>query len=301
MKKTDWPIRWDLLLRYRLIEIIALWEGRLTTNHICHSFGIGRQQASKDINTYLRELAPGNLVYDRHLKGYVPSSQFRPRVTTGKVSEYQDLLSRQDSLSSTFESLDLSVSESTIVRGPQRIIRPEVMRAVIAATRQGRIMKAEYASLSPARTQQQSLEPHTLVCVGNSWHVRAWCDKNREFRDFALSRFRGTPEVLRQKSRNTIKQDTDWNREIAIVLMPDSRLNPDQQEIVAADYGMRDHRLELGTRAALAPYVMSRMGLGLDHQHPDPMTQQLELVNEEQLGIAESARERAIKAVAGLN
>ena len=38
MKKTDWPIRWDLLLRYRLIETIALWEGRLTTNHICHSF-----------------------------------------------------------------------------------------------------------------------------------------------------------------------------------------------------------------------------------------------------------------------
>ncbi|WP_150911918.1 WYL domain-containing protein [Marinobacter halotolerans] len=301
MKKTDWPIRWDLLLRYRLIEIIALWEGRLTTNHICHSFGIGRQQASKDINTYLRELAPGNLVYDRHLKGYVPSSQFKPRVTTGQVSEYQDLLSRQDSLSSTFESLDLSVSESTIVRGPQRIIRPEVMRAVIAATRQGRVMKADYASLSPAQTQHQSLEPHTLVCVGNSWHVRAWCDKNREFLDFALSRFRGTPEVLRQKSRNTINQDTDWNREIAIVLMPDSRLNPDQQEIVAADYGMQDHRLEFGTRAALAPYVMSRMGLGLDHQHPDPMTQQLELVNEEQLGIAESARERAIKAVAGLS
>lgn len=81
MKKTDWPIRWDLLLRYRLIETIALWEGRLTTNHICHSFGIGRQQAS--INTALRELAPGNLVYDRHLKGYVPAEKFRPVVTGG--------------------------------------------------------------------------------------------------------------------------------------------------------------------------------------------------------------------------
>jgi len=42
--------RWDSLLRYRAIEIIALWEGRLTTNHLCDSFGIGRQQASKDIN-----------------------------------------------------------------------------------------------------------------------------------------------------------------------------------------------------------------------------------------------------------
>ncbi len=300
MKKTDWPIRWDLLLRYRLIEIVALWEGRLTTNHICHSFGIGRQQASKDINTYLRELGPDNLVYDRHLKGYVPTGHFRPKVTTGQVSEYQDLLSRQDSLSNTFESLDLSVAESTIVRGPQRIIRPEVMRAVVAATRQGRVLKAEYASLSPARVQQQTLEPHTLVCVGNSWHVRAWCDQNREFRDFALSRFRGNPELLRQRSRNNLLQDDDWNRQITIVLMPDSRLNADQQDIIAADYGMHGQRLELNTRAALAPYLLSRMGLGLDHQHPDPMTQQLELVNEEQLGIAESARERSIKAVAGL-
>lgn len=301
MKKTDWPIRWDLLLRYRLIEIIALWEGRLTTNHICHSFGIGRQQASKDINTYLRELAPGNLVYDRHLKGYVPSDNFKPKVTTGQVSEYQDFLARQDSLSNTFDSLDLNNSESTILRGPQRIIRPEVMRAVVAATRQGRILKAEYASLSPARVQQQTLEPHTLVSVGNSWHLRAWCDKNREFRDFALSRFRGTPSVLRQKSRNTRQQDDDWNRQVTMVLMPDSRLNEDQQEIIAADFGMQDQRLELSTRAALAPYLLSRMGLGLDHQHSDPMTQQLELVNEEQLGLAESARERAIKAVAGLS
>ena len=40
---ADWPLRWDLLLRYRLIEVIALWEGRLTTNHLVRAFGIGRQ------------------------------------------------------------------------------------------------------------------------------------------------------------------------------------------------------------------------------------------------------------------
>ncbi len=301
MKKTDWPIRWDLLLRYRLIEIIALWEGRLTTNHICHSFGIGRQQASKDINTYLRELAPGNLVYDRHLKGYVPSAAFAPKVTTGEVSEYQDLLARQDSLSNTFESLNINLTDSTILRGPQRVVRPDVMRAAVAATRQKRVFKAEYASLSAAKTVEQTLEPHTLVCVGQSWHLRAWCDRNREFRDFSLSRFRGTPEVMRQKIRHTPSQDDDWNRRVSVVLQPDRRLNEDQQAIIAADFGMTDHRLELSTRAALVPYMLSRMGLGMDHQHPDPMTQQLELANEEQIGLAESARERAIKAVAGLN
>ena len=137
MKKTEWPIRWDLLLRYRLIETIALWEGRLITNHICHSFGIGRQQASKDINTYLRELAPGNLVYDRHLKGYVPAAKFRPVVTRGMVSEYLDLLARQQSLSNTFASLDIGLPDSIVVPDPNRFIAPETMRAVVAATRQG--------------------------------------------------------------------------------------------------------------------------------------------------------------------
>jgi hypothetical protein len=40
------------------------------------SFGISRQQASKDINTYINDHAPKNLEYDKHLKGYVPSKQF---------------------------------------------------------------------------------------------------------------------------------------------------------------------------------------------------------------------------------
>ena len=56
-RSTRWPFRWDLLLRYRFIEIIALWEGRLTTRHLCNTFGIGRQQASKDFNKRMADRA----------------------------------------------------------------------------------------------------------------------------------------------------------------------------------------------------------------------------------------------------
>ncbi len=59
-------VRWDLALRYRLIETVAWWEGRLTTGHLMQSFGISRQQASKDINSYIAEYAPKNLEYDKH-------------------------------------------------------------------------------------------------------------------------------------------------------------------------------------------------------------------------------------------
>lgn len=51
-KQSIEQVRWDLALRYRLIETVAWWEGRLTTGHLIQSFGISRQQASKDINTY---------------------------------------------------------------------------------------------------------------------------------------------------------------------------------------------------------------------------------------------------------
>ena len=54
--------RWEQLLRYRYIELISLWEGRLTTRKLCETFGIGRQQANKDLSNYRRALKRGDLV-----------------------------------------------------------------------------------------------------------------------------------------------------------------------------------------------------------------------------------------------
>jgi hypothetical protein len=56
-----------------LIETVAWWQGRLTTEHLIRSFGISRQQASKEINTYINEHTPENLTFGKQLKGYAPS------------------------------------------------------------------------------------------------------------------------------------------------------------------------------------------------------------------------------------
>ena len=62
---------------------------------------------------------------------------------------------------------------------------------------------------------------------------------------------------------------------------------------------MTNGLLHIETRAALAPYVLSRLGITYENSHPDPLVQQLELANPDQLGFG-SKRERALKAVAGL-
>ncbi len=298
MKKTEWPIRWDLLLRYRLIEIIALWEGRLTTNHLCHGFGIGRQQASKDINTYLRELAPDNLSYDRHLKGYVPTRDFRPVVTQGNSDEYLDLLARNQSLSQTFESLDVALPASTVLAVPKPMAEPSVVRALVAATRQGRRIEAEYFSLSRPEGNRYLIEPHTLVYSGQRWHLRGWSERDSEFRDFVLSRFRGTPAILNERSRHTIHQDDLWNRQVTVELRPDRRLTPDQQAIIARDFGMSGRRLTLQTRAALVGYMLALVGIRANGTDPDPLVQQVELANREALKPWIASREIAREAMA---
>lgn len=287
MKKTEWPIRWDLLLRYRLIEIISLWEGRLTTNHICHGFGIGRQQASKDINTYLRELAPENLEYDRHLKGYVPTSQFKPVVTRGHGSEYLDLIARNQTLSDTFESLNIDLPHNLVLQGTPHRASPDVVRTLATAARQGRRVEAGYVSMNQPEPEQYTLEPHTLVFSGQSWHVRAWCEQSRSFGDFLLSRFRGTPRLPGSRNRHTVHQDENWQRQVTIELRPDPRLTPWQQAIIATDYGMdnvhEQPRLRLTSRAALVPYTLALAGLRSASPDPDPVVQQIELANQEAL------------------
>ena len=279
---TLWPYRWDHLLRYRYIEIISLWEGRLTTGHLTRTFGIGRQQASKDINHYARDIAPGNLIYDKYLKGYKPTAEFEPRVTQGTADEYLHLMTRDEQLMGVFESLPLTTANVEQIRPPMRQVAPEILRPMIQAARQGRRLEVDYVSLQHPDREGRIIVPHTLVFTGYRWHVRAWCEKNRDFRDFVLSRFRGEADLLDESDRSE-NQDERWQQRVTLSITPDPRLSEDQREVVATDYGMTDHRLTLETRGTLVTYLLQRLQLDSEGVHENPLAQQIVLENRDDL------------------
>ncbi|MGL4565157.1 MAG: helix-turn-helix transcriptional regulator, partial [Halioglobus sp.] len=242
--EQQWPFRWELLLRYRFIETIALWEGRLTTRHLCDTFGIGRQQASKDINNYLRQVGPGNLEYDKFLKGYKPAAGFRPMVTQGLADEYLHLMARNNELMNVFESLSLNMANVEVLSQPVRDVKPEVLRPIMQAARQQKRLDVDYVSLNHPDREGRIIVPHTLVYTGMRWHVRAWCEKNQEYRDFVLSRFRGIPEIM-DDSPHGADGDGEWKTRVTIRIAPDPRLTRDQQEVVETDFGMENGVLEV--------------------------------------------------------
>lgn len=273
-----WPYRWDLLLRYRFIEVIALWEGRLTTRHLIETFGIGRQQASKDINTYNREVGPGNLEYDKYLKGYSPSAAFKPAVTSGNAEEYLQLLANRSELHRTFSSLALPLGHTEVLEPPTRPVSHQVLRPLLTAARDQQRIEVDYVSVNNPDREGRIIAPHTLVWTGLRWHVRGWCEKNRDFRDFVLSRFRGTPEII-GPADHSVSDDSGWNQQINLELMPDPRLNAAQQEVIATDFGMTDGRLSINVRARLVPYLLQLLNINAGEPLADPKAQQVLIAN----------------------
>ena len=275
-------VRWDLALRYRLIETVAWWEGRLTTGHLIQSFGISRQQASKDINTYINEHAPRNLTYDKQRKGYVPSKQFKPLFIDDSASAYLHLLYQNNERAPHIDGLALAYAHTKVLEVPDRPIRPEILRPLLAACRDGLRLEIEYVSLNTPNVEIRLIAPHTLVYSGMRWHVRAYCEKNRQYRDFVLSRLRGDPDLL-DASENTRELDEDWNTEVPIIFTPDSRLNAAQQCIIETDFGMTEGKLVVSSRKALVKYVLARYQVDPRNQATNPEAQQIVVSNIKEL------------------
>ena len=274
--------RWEQLLRYRYIELIALWEGRLTTRQLCETFGIGRQQANKDLTSYRRGLTRGDLVYDAVAKYYSPSEDFAPPLTQGLASEYLQMAAQQSDVQQILGELPVASANVEVIAAPLREVPASLLRPIIRAMAESRRIDVDYVSLNNPDREGRIIVPHTLVWTGYRWHVRAWCEKNLDFRDFVLSRFRGDADLM-DASDHTEADDQAWHTHVTLEITPDNRLTPDQQEVIAHDYGMTNGQLKLTVRAKLAPYLLQLLNLNVGKQLEDARAQQIVLANYDEI------------------
>lgn len=246
-------IKWDQILRFRLIEIIVLWEGRLTTNHLRDAFKIGRQQASRDINKYKSLFLHEQITLDQKIKGYIPTNNFKPKFTQGIADEYLSFLHQQKSADNCFEFFNLGNAETVVLNVPGRHVSPTVIRRLITAARECRRVDVEYISLNSGKIKGRVITPHTLIFDGVRWHVRAHCEDRSRYIDLVLSRFRNEPDLM-NKSDHTQAKDNEWNQIVNLTLIPNPNLNLAQQEIIAHDYNMSDGKLTFNARVPLVRY-----------------------------------------------
>ncbi len=222
------------------------------------------------------------MTYDKQLKGYVPSKQFKPKFIDDSASAYLHLLYQNNERAPHIDGLALAYAHTKVLEVPDRPIRPEVLRPLLKACRDGLRLETEYVSLNTPQVDIRLIAPHTLVYTGMRWHVRAYCEKNRQYRDFVLSRLRGEPELL-DKSENIAAKDEDWNSEIPVIIAPDERLDKAQRAIIEADFGMIDGQLVVPSRKALVKYVLQRYQIDPKNLNPNPEAQQIVVSNLKEL------------------
>jgi len=278
-------LSWERLAQFHLIEVIALWEGRLTSNHLQQAFSIGRSKASEIFGAY-QQCVPGNICHNTQARGYVPEESFAPRFSQGLVHEYLDLLHKSPLCDSHYFALQTGRAPIDRLQPLTRPVNPDAVRVIIQAVREKKRISACYRSLSKPDGGERLMAPHTLVSAAGRWHVRAFCEDSRVFKDFMLHRFVAVPEI--ETDRLEIadpSRDKEWGHQVEMVLVPNPALSPLQQQLVADDYAMGTARqLRLKVRAPLVKYMAVELRIDSPEQtRENPNAHQLDLANRDEL------------------
>lgn len=239
------PSEFPYTVRQRLehIERCLLWKGELQRADMVDYFGINPAQAAADFRDYMLA-APGNMDYNKSRKRYVPLPTFAPKfINPSSVDD--------------FEGMSSSVLEVETWPLPHRAVSPKSLQGVIKAISSHDALEVRYQSMSDPEPSWRWLSPHAFASDGERWHVRAFCHKRKEFRDFVLSRIIDTRNSKASDADSS--KDADWHTFVTVVLKPNPQLSEAQQSAIASEYRMpRSHQLELCLRRSMLFYLKAK-------------------------------------------
>jgi hypothetical protein len=261
---------------HHLIELLAYWEGIVNTTVLIKHIHMSRQQTQKYLKSY-QQCHSDNLFSNKSLKGFTPNKNFIAHYINGDVNQYLDWITSQSPVLAKTQQLSY-----TVLTIPKRPVSPLVMRGLVAAIKHKKRLDVEYTSLSSPQNEGRIIQPHVFVKTGLRWHLRAYCEDKKQFRDFVLSRFRGTPELL-STATHPGELDHTWHTLVPLIFQPDHRLDPEQKSLIEQDYQMQNGQLVVNTRAALAQYLLKELQVNTKFHDEKAEAQQLVLVNKDDI------------------
>lgn len=256
------------LHRTRTVWALLAWEGELRNSRLAELFGVGSMQVSRIISDF-RDDYPDAI--ERQMYAWLPRAGVRPPEGLGELKDY------------------LAIANVPVIRpawledGTLWFFRPDPITfgMLARACKLGLGVRAQYASMSSGKTSTRDLYPHTLVQLGQRWHVRAWCATRLEYRDFNLGRI-SNPQRLDHPRPAEAPADAFWLRRMQVRLRPHRNLSEAQQMIIRAEYfgGAAGSVTEVS--AALLHYWVNEARAAIDPIRQQPPEYLLEVHEPEQ-------------------
>lgn len=264
MSNTTNPEAWAAQERLRFIERSLWWRGQVKRKDLRELFGISLAQASSDLQRYL-EINPTAARYDLKAKSYRGEPGMGCIYHTPHLEDALSLFlpDQGDGMvgrpTATSPAGFRPGSRVTGVSLPLRRATPLVERATFYAVWANMRLRIDYGSLSGKReVGTRQIVPHAFAHDGYRWHVRAWCEKNLDYRDFVLSRIREI-EWPTESAPTDLPNDFDWETFDELILAPNPDLSDKLRESVAWDFGMIGGYLRLKVRRAMRNYTLMHL------------------------------------------
>lgn len=255
---------WGLERRLQFIDFRLRWEGNINRTDLTTFFGLSIPQASLDISKYT-EIAPNNLFYDRSAKTYVATPSYRPVYPQSSALRYlEELLAMRSGVLEPDASFIGSAPEVDWSHTPSIAIDEQTVTTLVKAIRKKLAVWVSYQSLLHYEATLSLISPHALAHDGFRWYVRAFCNTQQQFCNFALNRILRIDGI--EPSVEEPATDKHWQTHVTLILAPHPSLSPVQKRILELDYGMKEGEASLRCRQAFLRHTLKRLGLQTKEQ-----------------------------------
>lgn len=252
-------------LRIHQLELLLKWEGQIGNARLRELFGFKSVRASQWLKEF-KDFRP-------HWTEWVSAT----KTLNATYQFYTDI--KKDNSFSLSEYLTLVGAPSTTHNENQNVValgfpeitspNPRFFGILSIAARLGREVEITYSSMGEPTPHTRIIAPHSIVKAGPRWHIRAYSQHNKQFRDYTLGRISNV-KLLKETSQFSLKDDKDWLTEVKIRLVAHPELSVDQSNVIRLEYFANTSARVTICRGPLINYFIKDIGAAINLEKQKP-------------------------------
>lgn len=260
--------------RLHLMELLLRWEGQIGNARLRQMLGLSSIRASQWLREF-REYQPNWTQWNSISRSFNATPEFyrdKHEDDSGSLAKYLSLVGLPATADS--ESQHVVVAAFPDITTPN----PYIFAVLSSASRMGRAVEVTYRSMRDPAPHKRIISPHSIIRAGRSWHVRAYCELNKQFCDYTLGRI-SHAVLLDQPAGSLIGDDKDWATEVPVRLIAHPGLSQEQQAVICFEYFKDTSSRTTTCRVPLVNYYIQDVRAAIDIETQRPPEYQLAIGN----------------------
>lgn len=265
--------------RIAQLELLLTWEGRLGNARLREVLGLTTVRASQWIREF-REEHPAWTQWDSVTRTFEATAEFYREKSQGDAESLTKYLSLVG-----LPSAGGTVNQPVVVTAYTEIATPKpyIFALLSNAARLNRAVEITYRSMSEPKPHIRIIFPHSVVRAGRRWHVRAYCEFRKQFRDYAIGRI-VSARLLDRDASFTMKDDKDWMTEVPVRLIAHPDLTLEQEDLIRFEYFKGTAARVTTCRGPLVSHYVQDIRAAVNIETQRPPDYQLAVENIKEVG-----------------